>query len=1215
MKHFRVFRCPEETAGCIIQGAKTLKLKSWFQEVFMRSCSVAMVGILVASAAFAQSDRGTITGTVADPTNAIVPGANVQVTNTETGAQYQTLTTSTGNYTLASLPVGTYNVTVEVNGFKKLTQVGIQVAVAQTARVDLVLQVGAASDAVTITADAPLLKTESADQSFYIVNDRIDKLPLPPLYVRNPLNWAGLVPGVVGNANGAAGSSTIKVNGSPATTYKVMVDGQDITSSIDPSHTLEQQPGVEALTEFTLQSSNFSAEFGQVQGGLFNFTSKSGTNEIHGSAYSYFRNEGLNAHSPFTHLRGKSRAEDWGFTLGGPVYIPKIYNGRNKTFFFVNWERYQTQGQASSFITLPTAAMRNGDFSSVLTSRQLGTDITGRAILENTIYDPTTARTVNGQAVTDPFPGNIIPQSRLNPISLKIQALIPSPQLNQQLLNWQQTCVTPEHRDLPSFKIDQNFGTKSKLSFYWSEYDYEASGNSDCLPQPISGVKTRSIPTHTYRLTYDYTVTPTFLIHAGVGFNRYHSTQFPVSQVNGYDSVAQLGLVGANGPGFPAIAFGSATFGGSSVSIGGFNGGDIQISDKPTGVLSGTLVHTNHTFKAGAEFRIDTWIDQAIAGTMGSWTFNANETALPYLATSAVGGGSIGYGYASFLLGMADSASVQPPRAPQLRKNAWGFYVQDTWKLTRKLTLDYGLRWDYQDPYHETHNRIGWFAPGVANPSAGGLLGGMQYAGNGAGQCHCQLAYAYPFSVGPRLGVAWQALPKTVVRAGFGVVYGTTPNSSYFSAANGVGWNTFSATSTSFGQPGATFNKGLIYNQSDLVGPLYSPGLYPAAGQISPTPIWVDPNGGRPPRVAQWTINIQRQVTDSLAVEAAYVGNRSVWDLATSLIDINALTPQKIASVGLNINSTTDQSLLRSTFASGLPQARGFHAPYAAYPTGLTLAQSLRPYPQFGTINATWSPLGDTWYDSLQVKVTQRTKHGLTTSTAFTWAKNLTLGAETGTGGGDPINDVFNRPNQKTISSADQPFVFNEAINYRLPRVGPNALVRNVVGDWSIAAILSYASGLPIAVPGSQNNLSTLLFRSTFANRVPGQPLYVKDPNCGCIDPNKNFVLNPAAWSDPAPGQWGTSAPYYSDYRAPRRPSENMSIGRVFRLREGITMEVRAEFVNAFNRVILPAATSTNALATQARNGSGVPASGFGYINATSVGGQRTGQLLARFQW
>ena len=227
----------------------------------MRNVLVAILAILVVSAAYAQTDRGTITGTVADPTGAVVPEANVQVTNTETGAQYQTLTTATGNYTLASLVAGNYNLTVAVNGFKKFIQEGIQVAVAQTARVDLVLQVGSASDAVTITADAPLIKTENAEQSFYIVDDRIDKLPLPPLYVRNPLNWAGFVPGVVGNTNGPAGSSTIKVNGSPATSYKVMVDGQDITSSIDPSHTLEQQPGVEMMEEFTLQSSNFAAEF------------------------------------------------------------------------------------------------------------------------------------------------------------------------------------------------------------------------------------------------------------------------------------------------------------------------------------------------------------------------------------------------------------------------------------------------------------------------------------------------------------------------------------------------------------------------------------------------------------------------------------------------------------------------------------------------------------------------------------------------------------------------------------------------------------------------------------------------------------------------------------------------------------------------------------------------------------------------------------------
>ena len=1185
------------------------------KEVFVRIRSVGIVAILVASAALAQTDRGTITGTLADSTGAVVPGATVQVTNTETGAQYETATTATGNYTLASLVAGTYNLTVAVTGFKRFTQEGIQVAVAQTARVDVVLEIGAASDAVTITADAPLLKTENAEQSFYIVDERIDALPLPPLVTRNPLNWAGLVPGVVGNTNGAAGSSTIKVNGSPATTYKVMVDGQDITSSIDPSHTLEQQPSVEALQEFTLQSSNFAAEFGQVAGGLFNFTSKSGTNQIHGSAYSYFRNEALNAASPYTHLLPKSRIYNWGFTVGGPVYIPKVYDGRNKTFFFVSWEKYQTYDFSASYITLPTAAIRTGDFSSVLTGRNLGTDITGRAILENTIYDPTTVRTVNGQLVTDPFPGNIIPQARLNPIAQKIVALVPQPTLNQQLLNFQQKCSIPDVRNLPTVKIDQNFGAKSKLSFYYSEFDYESFGRPDCLPHPITVETTRSIPSHTYRLTYDYAVTPTFLIHLGAGFVHYYANAFPVSQViDNYNSVTQLGLVGANGPGFPAMNFGAATFGGSSVSIGTTNTGAIYISDKPTGVASGTLVHGNHTYKAGAEFRIDTWANITDANIQSTWNFSPNETGLPYLAASTVGGGSIGYGYASFLLGLADSASVSPPEAPQIRKNAWGLYLQDTWKVTHKLTLDYGLRWDYQDPYHEINNRIGSFGPTVANPSAGGLLGGMQYAGDGPGQCHCQLAYAYKYAIGPRLGVAWQVLPKTVVRGGFGVVYGTTATSNYLNSANGVGWNTFSATSTSFGQPGATFSQGLIYSPSDLVGPLYSPGLYPAKGQLSPVPSWIDPNG-RPPRVVQWSINVQRQVTDALLVEAAYVGNRSAWDQATTLIDINALTPQKIAAAGLNIASATDRSLLTSTFASGLPQARGFQVPYAGYPTGSTLAQTLRPYPQFGTINSLWTPLGDTWYEALQAKATQRTKHGLTTSTSFTWSKDLALGAESETGGGDPINDVFNRSNQKDLSSADQPLVFTEAVNYRLPRVGPNALVRNVVGDWSIAAILNYASGLPIAVPAAQNNLSTLLFRSTFANRVSGQPLYLKDPNCGCIDPNKDFALNPAAWSDPAAGTWGTSAAYYSDYRAPRHPGENLGIGRVFRLREGITMEVRAEFINAFNRVELPAPTSTNALATQTRNAAGAPTAGFGYINATSVGGQRSGQLLARFHW
>ncbi len=1177
---------------------------------------LAVITVLFSFSAFAQSDRGTITGTVSDPANAVVANATVSVTHQETGGQYQTTTTSTGNYTLPSLPVGTYSLTVNVPGFKKFVQNGIGVAVAQTARVDVTLQVGSASEAITVTADADLLKTENAEQSFVTTNERLDQLALPPLYVRNPLNWANQVPGVVGNVNGPAGSSTIKVNGSPATTYKVLVDGQDITSSIDPSHTLEQQPSVEALQEFALESSNFAAEFGQVQGGLFNFTSKSGTNNVHGSAYSYFRNEALNASTPFTHLDPKIRTYDWGGTVGGPVFIPKLYDGRNKTFFFFNWEKYQTVGNASSFITLPTQAIRNGDFSSLLTGKQLGTDALGRPIYQNAIYDPATARVVNGQTVTDPFPGNIIPMNRLSPVALKMQSYIPLPTLNQNLNNYAQTCATPDDRTLPSFKIDQNFGTRSKLSFYWSGYDYESFGRNDCLPQPISVETTRSIPTHTYRLSYDYTVTPTFLIHAGAGFVHYYTNAFPISQVDGYNSQSQLGLPGAVLPGFPAINFGSAAQGGSSVSIGSTNGGAITIADKPTAVLSGTLIRGNHTYKAGGEFRIDTWTNDTNANTQGNYTFSNNETALPYLQTGSIGGGSIGYGYASFLLGLADSAYVSPAEDTQIRKNAWGLYIQDTWKITRKLTLDYGLRWDYQDPYHEIYNRIGSFGPTVPNPSAGGLLGGLKYAGDGPGQCHCQLAYAYPYAIGPRLGIAWQALPKTVVRAGWGLVYGTTPNSSYFSQYIGVGYNNYSVSAPTFGTAGANLNQGLVYPPSALVGTLYNPGLYPAAGQISPVPTWIDPNGGgRPPRVNQWNISVQREITKDIVIEAAYVGNRSVWNQANSLQDLNALSLTRVSAAGININTTAGQNLLKSTFSSGIPQAAGFQIPYAGFPLGQTLAQSLRPYPQFGTIPSLWADLGDTWYDSLQTKVTQRYNHGLTTTAAFTWSKNEVLGAETGTGGGDPVNDVFNRRNQKTISAGDQPFFLNVAVTYRTPRIGMNALVKNVVGGWSVSAILTYASGLPIAVPASQNNLSSLLFRGTFANRVPGQPLYLTNPNCGCVDPNKQLVLNPAAWSDPAPGTFGTSAAYYSDYRQPRTPSENMGFGRIFRLREGITMEVRGEFQNIFNRVELNAGSSTNALATTTYNSAGTVTGGFGYINATSIGGQRSGQLLARFQF
>jgi hypothetical protein len=361
--------------------------------------------------------------------------------------------------------------------------------------------------------------------------------------------------------------------------------------------------------------------------------------------------------------------------------------------------------------------------------------------------------------------------------------------------------------------------------------------------------------------------------------------------------------------------------------------------------------------------------------------------------------------------------------------------------------------------------------------------------------------------------------------------------------------------------------------------------------------------------VNQWTISLQREITRNLVVEAAYVGNRGAWFEANNLINLNALTPERIRSFGLDVNVPADQQLLRSRLDSVIARSRGFGTlPYAGYSPANTVAQSLRPYPQFGNLNVVGAPLGNTWYDSLQVKVTKRYSHGLDLLGTFTWQKELTTIG--------PVNDVFNRPLQKSIGSLSEPFILVTAFNYRVPALGPNRWVRLAVGGWTFGGILRYASGLPIQVPAAQNQLASLLFRGTFANRVPGEPLFLKDLNCHCIDPNRDFVLNPKAWSDPGPGQWGTSAPYYNDYRYARRPDEQLSVGRIFRIREGMTFQVRAEFFNAFNRTFLNDPTSNNAQQTQTRNALGVPTAGFGRIDSGSVPNPpRNGQIVARFQW
>ena len=1204
----------------------------------MRVLAIAACCLFASMAAFAQSDRGNITGTITDPANAVVPNASITATNLESGSQSKTVTSATGVYTLSSLPPGNYEMTVEVAGFKKFTQTGILVQVAQNLGVDIVLQVGSATESITISAQASQLKTEDAEVSHTMTGELIGTLPinfsvLSGGYVRSPFAFITNEPG----ANNT-GQNTIRVNGMPNGTQLMNVEGQESTNSNGNARIDELQPSVEALEAAAIQTSNFAPEYGQIVGGLFNFNVKSGTNDYHGTAYDYLANDALNAGVPFSdsghgHLiRPPVRKNDFGFSIGGPASIPHLYNAKNRTFFFFAWEFYKEHRSTSGVLqTLPTTPMRAGDFSQILTGRNLGSDVTGAAILENVVYDPATAHSVNGNVVTTPFPGNIIPTPRISPISAKMEAFIPAVSTAGLTNNWAQAYPAPKFMWVPTLKLDQLFG-KQKLSFYYSEFRTDQYVNPDGLPSPITQLRILYERNRTMRLNEDYTVSPSLLIHAGIGYIMYRNPDVAISSVLAYDAPGQLGLqggiptnfTGTSATGFPRLNALLTGAYGMALNMGPSNANKYAI-DKPTAVLTASYVRGSHSYKIGADWRIDAYRDRNIRGSYGIYTFSNNETGLPYTQSGNVGGGNIGNGYASFLLGLADSAAVQTPQDPQFRKMSWSLFIQDNWKITRKLTLNYGLRWDMQGAPDEIHQRLAMFSATTPNPSAGGLMGATIYEGSGAGRCNCSFVGKYPYSIGPRLGLAYQLTPKTVIRAGWGVTYGTTSSFSYISNTSilggaSLGYNSISFVAPGFGTPAATFAQGLPYTQAQLYPTTLSAGIVPFTGQLNSPPYWLDPNGGRPPRINQWNIGFQRELLPDLVLDAAWVGNRGIWLQANNLVDINGLTQQKLAAVGLNLNDANARSLLTSTFASGKPQAAGFALPYATFPQASTLAQALRPFPQFSNISALWVPRGKNWYDSLQAKLTQRLRHGLFMQAALTWQKELT-DAE-----GTVVNDVYNLPVNKIISASSLPHELVIAFNYAFPTLGTaNPMVKSALRNWSLSGSMRYQSGLPIQSPYATNSLSALLPRLVGANMTyatpTGQPFFTQDPNCHCFDPNTTFVLNPAAWSQPAAGQWGAGAPYYNNYRWQRQPSESLSLSRTFHFKERASLNIRAEFFNILNRNFFTSPTNTNSAATQSRTAAGQTTAGFGYINTTvtniQTGGAipttRNGQIVARF--
>ncbi len=1293
---------------------------------------IAGIFLICTLAAFAQGDRGTITGTVTDPTGAVVPNANIVVTNTDTSAVYQVATTSTGNYTLANLPVGTYVLTVESQGFKKFNRPGLVIQVAETVRVDAVLEVGSSTDTVTVNAEAPLLKTESGEISHQVDYTDADLLPLFTTNgtggssglgnIRDPLTVLNLLPGAQQTTD-----SVLRINGLPSSSQTIMIEGMDATNGLWRQLNQSTQQGTDAVQEVSVQTSNFAAEYGGAGGGYLNFTMKSGTNQYHGSAYDYFVNDALNAGLPFTancnqenncatntnsgHIKNAVKRNDYGFTLGGPVRIPKLYNGKDKTFFFFNFEQFrQSTVTNNGLATVPTAAYRTGNFAGAEGFGPFPIPVPGvfpSDAAVNQIFDPAT-RSINaatGKITEAPFPGNAIPISRLDPVALYLQSFFPQPNLTS--FNGLNNYAIPaysnfQHTTIPSMKVDQVLNSKMKLSGYISVTETN-SPNSNGFSELLAPAVPDADRSFTYRVNFDDTITPTLLFHFGAGLLYYdHPVRGP--QIASFDvgatAAAAQGYGGAPGghsfTPFPAsnympsfgglndgfigggLALGSGFFApgpGTSSLAGAYDDHDV----KPTANTSMTWVHGNHTFKAGADMVLEGFPQQSSLRAFGEYSFSAQQTenpqeyGQPLIFTS-------GFPYASFLLGQVSSVETSAINDTRLGNHTWGVFIQDSWKVNRRLTLELGVRWDYATTLMEEHGRMSDACFTCVNTSLasayspGGLAGGIVYGATNNGP----LNNTYPFSLGPHVGVAYQITPKTVFRAGGSIANSSAADNAFLSASVANFYTAASpgqflpATQLSNGNPfpGVTFPE---YNQF----PIPVPGTSCGGTQcvVPQEPFITIAKSGRLPRIFQWSIGLQQEIVPNLMVEASYVGNRGAWFTAP-LLDtqsFNGLTQNILSNLttegpgGKGVYGTTsnmsftnpaDYQLLQDQISNPaviarFPALANPNNVYPGFPSSQTLAQALRPYPQwYGVPNFLGPPDGDTWYDSLQVKVTKRYSHGLTASVAYTFSKSLTNSANSNTSyltPQDPVlNDPFNLKTDKQLSGFDQPQVLVVSFSYITPKAeglfGDKPLGRAaswIARDWNIGGVLKYASGMMIQSPASNitlwntmgigttplNGVSNFsgggLSTEPLENYVPGQPCLAVNPNSH-FDPTKTLVLNPNAWSNQTTETFGDAAPYYSSCRWQRQPAESLSLGRTFRITEKVQLLIQAQFFNIFNRVFYPmptGATTSTTLATTGNPFPGLPGTsgalngGYGFVNTLNGAGTnpRSGQLVARF--
>jgi hypothetical protein len=1152
------------------------------REDFVKKRVLILVTILLICGAglYAQSERGSIRGTVQDATGAVVAGAKVTATNVGTGVETSTNTTESGNYNIPQLPPGEYTVSAEQTGFKKLIQQNVLVQVSGVASLDLHMEVGQVSEQVTVTASAAVLQTETSEVATDVNPKAYTDLPLSSSGARSSEAFMFLSPGITPGGNSNSNTFDAHINGSQTLSKEMQIDGMSTQIAEVQGDPRQLTFPPDAVQEMSVMTSSYPAEFGNTGGGVERFVFKSGTNQFHGVAYEFLRNTAFDARGFFNTSVAVHHENEFGGSLGGPVLIPKLYNGKNKTFFFVNANLYKLHGGAQNAIgSVPDAAFRNGDLSGLV-------DATGKQIA---IYDPaSTSQNSQGVFTRTPFPGNIIPPNQISSAAKNILSYVPNAVLPGVYNNYPAAGSSITDYNNETFKIDEYFTPSLRLSGSWNQGINDNNGPFSILPHPVQNTRDGAGNAYTGRINLDWTISPRLLNSFRVGFNR--QFQYLASVEAGQDWTTKLGISGIN-PGFPSINFGS---GGIQVSGSGFT--PWALNQAAIGPISNTFLYADalswtrnkHNLKFGMDLR--RLQHQGIYPSQpANLTFGPLETAYP----SGPLQNTTGNAFASFLLGQVDNANEFINNVV-VGEREWyvGLYAQDDWKITPTLTLNLGLRWDVFTPWSEVANRYSIMDPTAPNPAAGGIKGAYVFAGGSAGTAPYSgskylttAGHTAWHNFAPRLGLAWKATNRTVIRAAYGISY--YPN-------GGLGGDNVTnvtdgfSTTASFISPDngvhPAFNMGNGLPQNYPHPPFINAGLNVGNGAN----MWWD-NAYLPMYKQDWNFTTQTQLSNSMVLDVAYVGSHALR-LNTGIVNPDQLNP-KYLSLG---------SLLQDDINSPAVVAAGYKPPYAGF-TG-TLAQALRPFPQYigvGTENS--AGIGNSTYHSLQVKLEKKLTNGLFALAAYTWSKTLT-DSSSSLGGffSSSSRDAYNLSLEKALAFYDVPSRLVIGFNYELP-IGPgkpflnHGLASKILGGWQVNGIMSYQSGTPIVV--SANNTLPLFNGAQSPNSVPGQR---PSNSCSGFDPNKDVLLNAAAFSVPGPGQFGTSAQILPNARNCPVYNEDLGLMKKFYIRESKYFEFRFELFNAFNRVLFagPAASINN--------------SNFGQVNS-QANAPRNGQIAAKF--